>query len=225
MSRQALERGELVEMVTFADLASAYNTELDRQIIATDGTSGTHVGLLSVAGTNTVTYTDATPTLSELWPKLASAAGQVMSQRYTGATHWIMGPAEWAWILSSLDTTGRPLLAASGPLNSIGSTSDKPFDYAGPRGTLMGLPVIVSGNMPTNLGAGTNETRIIAADLRDVFLFEDAGGAPVQLRFEESGSSSLSVGLVVYGYSALAAGRQPKAISVISGTGLITPAL
>jgi hypothetical protein len=31
--------------------------------------------------------------------------------------------------------------------------------------------------------------------------------------------------LVAYGYSAFAAGRQPKAISVLAGTGLITPAL
>lgn len=225
VSRQALERAELVETVTFADLASAYNTELDRQIIAADGTSGTHLGLLNVASTNLVTYTDATPTLVELWTKLASAAGQIMSSRFTGGTHWIMGPTEWAWMLSQTDSTGRPFIGAVGAQNALGSTSEHPFDYAGPRGNLMGLPVIVSGNVPTNLGGTTTETRIVCADMRDVMLFEDAGGAPVQLKFEESISSTLGVRLLVYGYSALAAGRQPKAISVIAGTGLITPAL
>jgi hypothetical protein len=35
--------------------------------------------------------------------------------------------------------------------------------------------------------------------------------------------ASLGVQYVAYSYSAFAAGRQPKAISVISGTGLILP--
>lgn len=225
VSRQALERAELVETVTFADLAAAYNTEVDRQVIATDGTGGTHLGLLNVASTNAVSYTDASPTLAELWQKLASAAGQIMSTRFTGGTHWIMSPTCWAWMLSSLDGSNRPFIGAVGAQNAYGSISQQPFDYAGPRGSLMGLPVLVSGNVPANLGGGSNETRIICADMRDVLLFEQPNGAPVQMKFEESISSTLGVRLLVYGYSALAAGRQPKAISVIAGTGLITPAL
>jgi hypothetical protein len=77
----------------------------------------------------------------------------------------------------------------------------------------------------TNLGGGTNETRIVIADFEDVILFENDGGAPSQLRFEQPAGNALGVMLVAYGYSALAAGRQPKAISVLAGTGLITPAL
>jgi hypothetical protein len=49
-------------------------------------------------------------------------------------------------------------------------------------GRLFGVPVYLSGNVPINLGGGTNETRIITADFRDVLLYEDNGGAPVQLR-------------------------------------------
>jgi hypothetical protein len=84
---------------------------------------------------------------------------------------------------------------------------------------------VLDGNMPANLGGGTNETRIVVADFQDVFLFEDSSAAPSQLRFEQPSGNQLGIMLVAYGYSALAAGRQPKAISVLSGTGLITPAL
>ncbi|WP_146607254.1 hypothetical protein [Spongiactinospora gelatinilytica] len=87
------------------------------------------------------------------------------------------------------------------------------------------VPFVTSGNMPTNLGAGTNEPRIIVADFRDCILMGEGNAAPAQLRFDEPLSASLGIRLVSYGYSAFAPGPQPKAISVISGTGLIVPAL
>lgn len=62
------------------------------------------------------------------------------------------------------------------------------------------------------------------ADFRDAILFEDSA-APAQLRFEKVLSGTLQVRLMAYGYSGFAGGRQPKAISVVSGTGLILPAL
>ena len=52
------------------------------------------------------------------------------------------------------------------------------------------------------------------------------GRAEVRQRVaEQPNAASLGVLYVVYSYSALAAGRQPKAISVVSGTRLILPAL
>ncbi|MCA0330028.1 MAG: hypothetical protein LCI03_09010, partial [Actinobacteria bacterium] len=97
--------------------------------------------------------------------------------------------------------------------------------YGGQVGNILGLPVFVSGNVPNNLGAGTNETRIIVADFRDAFLMEETDAGPAQIRFDAPLSSTLGVRLLAYGYSAFASGRQPSAISVVSGTGLIVPAL
>jgi hypothetical protein len=57
-----------------------------------------------------------------------------------------------------------------------------------------------------------------------LYLFEDSN-APVQLSFEAPAAQSLGVLLVCYGYSSFAAGRQPKGISIVSGTGLIVSAL
>lgn len=223
VSRQAIERGELVESIVFGDLAAAYNAELDRLILAGSGGSGEHTGILATSSINSITYTDASPTVAELWPKLADAVGQVVSQRYTGPTAIVMQPETWAWMLASLDTANRPLVAPVGAANAFGTVA--PPQYANAAGTLLGKPVILDGNMPTNLGTGTNETRIVVADFRDSFLFEDPNASPAQLRFDSVGSSVLAVRLIAYGYSAFTAARQPKAVSVISGTGLITPSL
>lgn len=226
VSRQAVERGIGVEQLVLTDLASDYNSKLDAQVISGSGSSGQHLGLLNVSGTNTVTYTDASPTVPELWPKLADAVRQIVSQRYTGATGIVMTPLTWGWLLAATDTSGRPLIDASanGSGHNTMGTSSAP-QYEGAAGTIYGVPVYLSGNVPINLGSGTNETRIIAADFRDTVLFEDNGGAPVQLRFDAPLSSSLGVRLLAYGYSAFAGGRQPKAVSVIGGTGLILPSL
>ncbi len=81
--------------------------------------------------------------------------------------------------------------------------------------------MVLDGSVPTNLGGGTNETVVIFADLRDVYLFEDSSAAPAQLRFDQPLADTLTVRMVSYGYSALVAGRLPSAISVVTGTGLI----
>jgi len=178
-----------------------------------------------VTGINAITYTDATPTIPEAWPKIADACGKVVSGRFTGPTAMVMTPTMWSWILAEKDSTGRPLVEPEGiAMNPIATPSAGAPQYPGIAGKLFGVPVVLDGNMPSNLGAGTNETRILAADFRDAILFGDSM-APAQLRFEDVLSGTLQVRLLVYGYSAFTAGRQPKAISVGSGTGLIVPAL
>ncbi|WP_371547970.1 phage major capsid protein [Streptomyces sp. NBC_00554] len=227
VSRQAIERGVMVQSLVFGDLAADYNAKLDTQLINGSGASGQHTGVLNVVSINGITYTDASPTIPELWPKLADAAGQVMGQRFTGPTAFAMRSNVWAWILAQVDTAGRPLVEPGTiAVNPIAVASTRPVDYTVTAvGSLFGVPVVLDNNIPNNLGAGTNETRIIAADFRDLILMEDDSAAPVQLRFDDVLSGTLQVRLLAYGYSAFAAGRQPKAISVISGTGLIVPAL
>lgn len=224
LSRQSIERGVMVEDLVFGDLAADYNAKLDTQLMTGTGANGQHQGLFGVSGINAITYTDASPTVPELWPKLADMVGKVVSGRFTGPTAIVMSPTCWAWILAEKDTTGRPLVEPAGivALNPI-ATATAP-DYTRPAGQLFGVPVILDGNVPSNLGAGVDETRIMAADFRDSILFED-GTAPVQLRFEDVLSATLQIRLLAYGYSGFAGGRQPKAISLISGTGLIIPAL
>ena len=223
-SRQALERGALVESVLMGDLLNAHDSALDAQIINGSGASGQHLGILQTSGVNTVSYTDASPTVGELWPKLVDAARQVAAGRYTGATHTILSPLLWGWMLAALDSTGRPLFNVGGAQsvqNALGAVSGNAYQD---QGSLFLTNLLQSGGVPSNLGAGTNETRVITADFRDVYLWEDPN-APVFIRAEQPAAASLGVLFVCYGYSAFTAGRQPKAVSVVSGTGLIPQAL
>ena len=221
LSRQAVERGELVDQVVMADLATSYNAALNSAIVNGDGNNGTHLGIRNIVGINAVTYTDASPTVGELLPKLADAVGKVMSQRYTGPTGIVMHPKLWAWALGQVDSDGRPLVVPSGagPNNAAGIAGAP--QYGVTAGYLLGVPVTLDGTLPTNLGAGNNETCVIVADFRDLFLFEDAAASPAQIRVDQVLADQLGLRFVAYGYSAFAGGRQPSAISVVTGTGLI----
>ena len=88
------------------------------------------------------------------------------------------------------------------------------------NGRILGCDVVISGNVPANLGGGSNETRIIAADMREVYLWE-LSASPIFIRAEQPNAASPGILYVAYSYSAFGAGRQPKAISAVSGTGMI----
>lgn len=222
LSRQAVERGDFVDQLVMADLASSYNAALNSAVLNGDGNNGTHLGIRNVAGINLTTYTDADPTVGELLPKIADAVGKVMSQRYTGPDAIVMHPRLWAWLLGQVDSDGRPLVVpnGAGPNNASGVSTS--VDYSAPSaGYLFGVPVVLDGTVPTNLGAGTNETCIIVGAFKDAYLFEDNAGAPAQLRVEQPLADQLGIRFVAYGYSAFAGGRFPSAFSLVTGTGLI----
>jgi HK97 family phage major capsid protein len=209
-----------LDEILFRDLARDYATKLDVQVISGSGSSGQLLGLRTVSGINTVAYTDASPTAGEAYPKLASAISSVTSAYMTADTI-AMHPRRWAWFLSAVDTAGRPLFSpnAGNAQNAMGTGSNTTSN--GEAGNIMGLRVIVDPNLPTNIGAGTNEDVVLVYDSSQIFLWEE--GAPRTRVFEDIGSGTLTVRLRVHGYVALMANRLPTAISVISGTGLVAP--
>lgn len=223
VSRQALERSEGVDAVLYADLALAYHTALNSALLNADGTGGTHLGVRSTVGILAVTYTDASPTVAEVYPKLADAIQQVNTNRFLPATAILMHPRRWGWFTAALDTTNRPLVlpGANAPYNAV--AVGQAAEYGQVVGTLHGLPVITDATIPTNLGAGTNEDMIFVYRAAGHMLWEEGDGMPRRLRFEETNGGNLSVKLVVYGYSAFTAGRYPAETATIGGTGLVTP--
>jgi len=88
-------------------------------------------------------------------------------------------------------------------------------------GDLFGVDVVVDGNMPTVGGASTNQDQILVGSLEQSYYFE--GGIMLDVSHEEKFSNGTVVcrGREYVGFSAL---PYPLAISVISGTGLVTPA-
>jgi len=126
----------------------------------------------------------------------------------------IMHPRRAAFLAGNLGTSVS--LFQVGDLTQAVGTQQ-----AGLVGTISGLPVYVTPAMPTNLGTGTDEDRIIVANLEVLPFME----GPLQTRVHESVlSADLEVRLQVFAYSAFASKRYDVAnaspIAIISGTGL-----
>jgi HK97 family phage major capsid protein len=226
MSRQLLDRGQPgMDQVIFADLASDYDLRIDLQCVTGGGTGANAKGVLSDSNRIQVTYTDGTPTVGELYLKIADATQQVVTNRGLPANLIVMHPRRWSWFSAALDSSQRPLIVpaggngqnAWGAANTVGG-----FDpNSGFVGTLFGLPVITDANVPTNLGAGTNEDTIIITRREDVWLMEDT---PLKTRIDESvASANLNVVLQAYNYFAFTTERFSKATATIGGTGLVAP--
>ncbi len=224
VSRQSLERGTPgIDTLVFSDLVGDYAEELDTAAINGDGLSGTHLGVLNTSGIISVTYTDASPSVAEVWPRLAQSVGNVGSQRKRSASLLVMTPLRWSWFIASLDTTNRPLINPdpAAARNAMGTMAEN-FAEGQLVGLLMGKPVLVDGNIPETLGAGT-EDAIMVLRASDQIIWEEGDGMPRELMFEETDAGNLQVKLLVYGYSAFTAARRPLGAAVIAGTGLIAP--
>lgn len=217
LSYQAVQRGTGVEDVTVEDLISSYATTLDSTLInqATNG-------LTNVA--TAITYTDASPTAAELYPKLMQAVSAVegaLLNQDPGAVIAVMHSRRWYWLQSQLSST-FPLIAQPGVAFNVAGVNYGEKYGAGFRGILPnGTPVVVDNNVATNLGGGT-EDEIYFASSNECHLWEDPS-APLFIRTETGPSvKSLGIDLVVYGYFAYTHARYTQA-QKIGGTGLAAP--
>ena len=222
VSRQALERGSGIDALIMADLQSAIATTLDLGLLSGDGTSGTLLGLMNISGTNAVTYTDASPTVAEFYPKLMDAIQQVNSNRFAGPDLIIMHPRRAAWLAAAVDGQSRPLVLPQSnvPQNAMGVGPVAGYGLNGLQ--IAGIPVVADANVNTTRGAGSNQDNVFVVRRADMLLFESPG-APSMVRMDQTLGGQLTVKIVGYQYAAAVFGRYPAAISVISGTGLVAP--
>jgi len=215
VSRQSLERGTNIDSLVMADLVSSYNTVLNTAVVAE---------LFSSAG-QSVTYTDASPTVAELYPKLVDAVQKVQTTFFAGPNVMIMHPRRLAFILAAVDGQSRPLAVptptSSGqPAYAYGSGAAQ---YGNSGYSILGLPVYTDATVATNKGTGTDQDTIYIGNSQELHLWEQGDGTPMMLRFEQPKAAELDVTMIVYGYSAVTANRYPNAWAQINGTGLVTP--
>jgi hypothetical protein len=218
VSRQAIDRGTGIEDVTMQDLFNRVATVLDSTLINQATT-----GLSAVA--TAVTYTDASPTGAELYPKvLGAAAGVEAALLAMGRpSHAVMHSRRWYWLSSQMSDTW-PLINWAGLPVQAGGVANTGSSYAsGVRGVLpCGLEVIVDNNIATNLGTGTNEDELYVVPNSECHLWEDPS-APLFIRAEQPAAASLGVLLVAYSYFAYTFGRYSNGMQKVAGTGLVTP--
>jgi HK97 family phage major capsid protein len=220
VSQQELDQSPInVDELLLEDLVADYAAKVDLFVLNNNATNAK--GLLNVAGAGTQTYTRtlAPGDTAALYSQIAQAINTVNTARLLGADTIVMHPRRWAAFTAAVDTTGRPLVlpAAQNPTNSEGIKVGNAAQ--GVVGQLQGLDVLVDSQIPTNLGAGTNQDAIIVMRAADQVLWEGSIRAEA---FRETKADQLSVLLRVYNYAAFTT-RLPGSICVISGTGLITP--
>lgn len=202
-----------LDLVMFTDLLGAYDDQLDSQLLNGSGSSGQLLGLRNVAGIGTTAYTDASPTAQEFLVKAAGAASTLATNRKRRAQVAIAHPRRWYWFAAALDSQNRPLVDPT-------CTPGVEDDPAAPVGAWASVPVLVTPNVPTNIGAGTNEDVVILTRPADTVLLE---GAPQFQALPKSKGDTLEVTLRLYTYVAFLSGLYPTATNVVSGTGLVAP--
>ncbi len=203
--------GAHLDVCFFQDLTEAYDAQLEAMLFSGSGPNTqpttSFTGLLNLSGTNSVTYTDASPTATAMYPYLGQAIAKIGDnrKRSDGVT-WLMTTSRAAWIGSQEDTSHRPLALTD----------------AGPSGAFNILTYWVSKSdaISTTLGTGGNQDAILAVRPADMMLWESS---PFLQIGTEVLSGTLQARLVLRGYAAFVV-RQPTAVSIVSGTGTITQA-
>jgi HK97 family phage major capsid protein len=219
VSQQLLDQsGVNIDEILLQDLAMDYAAKVDLFVLNNNATNAK--GLLQQSGVTALTYTSGTPTTKLLYGQIAAAIAGVQGSRYLAPDTIVMHPRRWAAFVAAADSAGRPLMSPIAAASAQPGTVNRDYAAQGVVGSLAGLDVITDPQIPTNLGAGTNQDPVIVMRAADAILWE---GALKSEAFRETKADTLSVFLRVYNYAAFTAARYPGATAVISGTGLVPP--
>jgi hypothetical protein len=90
----------------------------------------------------------------------------------------------------------------------------------GLAGSVLGMNVWVDPNIPTNLGAGTNQDVVLMTVADDLWLWESDLRAEA---FTSTYADAVGVLLRVFNYAALIVDRYPASLGQLQGSGLVTP--
>jgi len=224
MSRQSIDRGRNSDNEIMEDLASAYGTEQDRQVLDGSGSNGQHTGVLTTNDISTVTVSSTTASVQIR--QVADAIQRVHSTRFMSPTIIVAHPRRWASWVGSEDGNGRPLVTPGSVAQNTFGTGDL-VAPDGVVGQLFGVPVLLDANVPTSVSTGTaaGQTQtdvVIVTRASDYRLFEDSP-VPNRVRFEETLAGQLTVKIVAWDYSGFTAGRYTTGTRILSGVGFTAP--
>ncbi len=222
MAQQLLDQsGTRFDRVVLEDLAADYARQLGTQVLTGSGASGQLRGSFTPASTNVQTWTQAAPTASLFYSQMAKLQGAINTSRYASPDTVVMHPRRWAWFASFTDSSGRPLIVPDGGGSSFnglaGPDANAPAGYVGHA---LGMEVYTDPNIPTNLGAGTNQDIVLTFKRDDVWLWESTLRAE---SFREPYADSIGVLFRVFNYAAMIPDRYLASLGQLTGTGLVTP--
>jgi HK97 family phage prohead protease len=111
------------------NMQRAYNKASDSYVVAEATSGGTQATATAASSAGIISF------VSTEAPAAYLAAGEV-------ATAYVAGSSQWSLLMSSVDTTGRPIYNAGSPYNSGGSAIPTSL-----RGNVLGLDFYVDPNM------------------------------------------------------------------------------
>ena len=208
--------GAHLDWALFMNLHESADEDLETQLITGTGkgaTMGAHqiLGVTNVASNVGVTYTDSTPTGSEMYPYFGQTAAQLANGRKRPPEVWLMRTARWGWITTSEDTQGLPFGLPS-PF-FMGADTQTP----NPVGGLLGFPVFLDEVIPATSGAGADEDTVICLRPSDLILFEGIDRTAVM---RDVLSGAMGARIQLHRPVAAITNRYPSGIAAITGTGM-----
>jgi len=220
VSRQLLDQSAVpFDRVILEDLAADHARALGTDVITGNGTGGQLRGYLTPASTSVNTWTTASPTAQAFYGRLAQLQGTINGSRFKAPDTVVMHPRRWAWFASYVDSSGRPLVVpTAGGFNALANRDDN--QGVGHVGQVLGMDVFTDANIPTNLGAGSNQDIVLTMVSDDIVLWE----SPLQAEaFEAPYADSMGVLYRIFNYAALIPDRYLASLGQITGTGLTPP--
>ncbi len=208
-SRQLFERSmpRFAEEVLAQDLAGAYASLVDAQVLTGGGSGGEVAGFLTAPSGSTTT-TSSTASFTGVATQVAQNGSLVSAALGYPPDYIVMHPRRWSWLLVN----------GAGQQPLINHASDDDDLSTGIVGTLAGRPVYISTNIPTNAGAGT-EDRIVQFTKNDSWLFTSP---PAVRAMADVSSSTMTIRFQVYATIALLI-RRPESIGICEGASLAAP--
>lgn len=210
-----------VDALVTRDLAKRLVALEETAFLAGTGT-GQPLGILNTPGVNTKTAHVSSGSVVSGSGGILDATLDAIAQTQTDfgqPSAILMHPRTWTAILKDKNaqgvyTYGSPYVA----VNSSPDVSNPRTVFQGPLRTLWGVNVILSNRVPTNLGSGTNESRIIVGDFTEALILDRQG-----ITVDESPHVYFTSNQTVFRAEervGFTAARQPKAFCIVGGDAL-----
>jgi HK97 family phage major capsid protein len=224
-----VEVGGTVDLLNFVVERGSLGAGLDvvianhlSELLADDEDQRVITAAIADAGVS-VTYTTSTPTLADIYVKLADAIQQIHIDNKRPPSGIVVHPRRFAAWASELDSENRPLMVPmSVAMNPLAMTSGDgaPVAYGFTGYSIHGVPIYTDVNIPTTGGAGTNQDTVLVCDWKQQYTW--LGPVLVDrdssLLFKNSG-----ITIRARRYFATMCAHRADAFGKITGTGLVAP--
>jgi HK97 family phage major capsid protein len=197
-----------IDGLVTADLAKRLVALEEAAFLNGTGT-GQPLGILNTPGIGATPLT--TTTVVDLLDAILDAIAAVESN-HGAPSAILMHPRTWTRILRAKDAESHYYI------DPTGGPQDPRTGLRGPVKSLWGYRVITSNRIPTNLGTGTNESRVIIGDFNECLILDRQG-----ITVDESSHVYFTTNQTVFRAEqrvGFTAARTPLAINVVGGVGL-----